>query len=217
MNKHEHCCQRCDDTEEAIKTRNEHTKLWIQADIQTRQYANSLERRIEELEAELAVTRPSHVRLTSQNWVENPFWATNTGADWCKVPCTGKDKIEAYETLINYLSNYSIIVPQKNMTMFDRMTDALRKLQGVGWLYWPANRQPDPRVVMYESRTLKEIEDLAKTALPEVKYDLAYYAAGTDTRGSGVPAVWRQSLQHQEVPPGPECPSSVDADRLPSD
>ena len=47
-----------------------------------------------------------------------------------------------------------------------RLKDALGKLS-LGWLYWPAKRQPDPRVTMYESRTLDEIENMAKDALGE--------------------------------------------------
>jgi len=45
--------------------------------------------------------------------------------------------------------------------------EALEKI-GPKWLYWPAPRQPDPRVIMYESRTIKELEDMAADALTKI-------------------------------------------------
>ena len=45
--------------------------------------------------------------------------------------------------------------------------EALEKL-GPKWLFWPAPRQPDPRVIMYESRTIKEVEDMAQEALAKL-------------------------------------------------
>ncbi len=50
--------------------------------------------------------------------------------------------------------------------VIEDMRDALMKLRR-GWLYWPAKHQPDPRVTMYQSRTLDEIEKMAKEALGE--------------------------------------------------
>lgn len=45
-----------------------------------------------------------------------------------------------------------------------RLRAALSKLT-LGWLYWPSNNQPDLRVMKYESRTLDEIEAMAREAL----------------------------------------------------
>jgi hypothetical protein len=51
-----------------------------------------------------------------------------------------------------------------------KLETALKKL-GPGWLYWPAKRQPDPRVVMYESRTIDEVEKMANEALVDPNKD----------------------------------------------
>lgn len=48
---------------------------------------------------------------------------------------------------------------------------ALEKLSE-GRLYWPSSRQPDPRTIAYESRTLKEIEEMAKNALLEYRKEI---------------------------------------------
>ncbi len=46
----------------------------------------------------------------------------------------------------------------------EKLRKALGKLT-LGWLYWPATDQPDPRNIMYQSRTLDEIENMAKEAM----------------------------------------------------
>ena len=46
------------------------------------------------------------------------------------------------------------------------LEEALGKLT-LGWLYWPTKNQPDPRVTRYDSRTLDEIEKMAKEALKQ--------------------------------------------------
>jgi len=45
-----------------------------------------------------------------------------------------------------------------------RYRAALEKLR-LGWLYWPTANQPDPRVLRYDSKSLNQIEEMAKEAL----------------------------------------------------
>jgi hypothetical protein len=45
-----------------------------------------------------------------------------------------------------------------------KLENALKKL-GKWWLYWPSSRQIEGQPTLYESRTIKEIEDMAKEAL----------------------------------------------------
>ena len=45
-----------------------------------------------------------------------------------------------------------------------RLEDALKAFTGP-WLTWPAKKQPDPRVTLYESRTVREIQEHAQKAL----------------------------------------------------
>jgi hypothetical protein len=58
-----------------------------------------------------------------------------------------------------------------------RDTECLRTLYcavsklSLGWLYWPAKRQPDVRITMYESKSLDEIEKMSVEAIAQFKRD----------------------------------------------
>jgi len=45
---------------------------------------------------------------------------------------------------------------------------ALDKLRE-GWLYWPAKHQPDPRTVMYHSKTIDNIERMGREAIARIQ------------------------------------------------
>ena len=46
--------------------------------------------------------------------------------------------------------------------------DSLEKLSDE-WLYWPASRQPVPKVKAYESRTINDIEKMAQDTIKLIK------------------------------------------------
>lgn len=117
MTKHEHCCPACTESLEALRMRNENTKVWIQADTQTREYACSLERELKWKDPLVEKVLPKHA--------ENPFWATkDNGATWEKVPCTGKDRVEAYETMMSYLSQYPVVMSPTHMGDYIKRKEA---------------------------------------------------------------------------------------------
>lgn len=66
-------------------------------------------------------------------------------------------RAELLEKLLNERKSPDYTTLQKRLEV---AVLALKKLSK-GWLYWPANTQPDPRVMMYQSRTLDEIEKMA--------------------------------------------------------
>lgn len=146
VTKHKHCCPTCDDTIEAIRLRNESTKVWIQSDIQTRAYCHQLERELEALNEKykqlerrhhdnlcrwevkerefvtsMELTVSASVKDIKQTWVESLFWASNDdGATWGRVPCTGSNWFEALRTLLTYLATYDVIVPSSKLEKYRR-------------------------------------------------------------------------------------------------
>jgi hypothetical protein len=148
-------CEKCKEWQKQLDERNTATKVWIQADTQCRDYAHSLERR---LEPSLLIKRKLQdiQSLMANGNIPEAFLETV--------------KLHAH---IDVVSGYGAPDETKRYTTkleenIAILQQALKKLT-LGWLYWPAKKQSDPRVVQYESTTLDAIEKMAKEALSKVK------------------------------------------------
>jgi|ERR1035437_927115 hypothetical protein len=133
-------CEKCVEWEKQLDARNIATRVWVQSDTQTREYAIRMAREAGALSIENAQLKADIVKLKADWNTQARFWNATSLRD------------------TKYLQ---------------LMHTALSKLSK-GWLYWPTNRQPDPRVTMYESRSLDEIEKMSKEVISIIKRECGH-------------------------------------------
>ena len=185
-------CDKCSELHKQLDTRNENTKVWIQADTQTRAYACQLEKELEDLKGKHrqlerrhedmlcalkikeqmfvsgleATLRDTLDEVVGATYIESPFWATNDdGASWHKVPCTGVNKLDAYKTLLSYMSKYAAVVPADQMASFGKR-HALEMLQLKTTIKTHESKLHSQWITCYHcGKALKEIKHMAEFKL----------------------------------------------------